>query len=237
MLFSSGFFDLNLRFARKVAEVSGIPFEGALLEYTHCYVRLANLRDFTPDNPVWQAYLAGLRDAADPLQWTYAFYLEQDAHAPSRLRGPQFGCFSYSRLPDGRIRLHFHNAEPGDEHPLGADRQEQRRAELAALFAHVREHAPDATGVVGGSWLYNVEAYRRLFPPAFLASARPGEGDFQFMTLWGQFLDRHGGVRPGPAAQFLERVAHAESLTAAAASFPLRVLYLEAKVEVFQPCC
>jgi hypothetical protein len=232
---SSGFFDLNLRFAHKVAEVSGIPFEGALLQHTHCYVRFTNLRDFAQDNPVWQAYLAGLRDV-DPLEWTYTFYVEQDAHAPSRLRGPQFGCFSYSRLADGRMRLHFHNAERGDEHPLGDDRLAQRRAELAALFAHVREHAPDATRVAGGSWLYNLEAYRRLFPRAFLASARPGEGDFQFMTLWGQFLDRHGEVRPGPAAQFLERLERAKTLAEAAESFPLKVLYLEAKVEGFQPC-
>lgn len=235
MRLSSGFFDLNLRFARKVAEVSGIPLEGALLGYTHCYVRFTNLRDFAMDNPVWQAYLAGLRDAADPLEWTYAFYLEQDARAPSRLRGPQFGCFSYSRLPDGQVRLHFHNAEPGDEHPLGDSRLAQRREELAALVAHVREHAPDATRVAGGSWLYNLEAYRRLFPPAFLASARPGEGDFQFMTLWGQFLDRRGGVRPGPAAQFLERLEQAKTLAEARASSPLRVLYLEAGLEVFVP--
>ena len=37
---------------------------------------------------------------------------------------------------------------------------------------------------------------RALFPPAFLATARVGDGEYQFMAQWGQLLDRHGDVRP-----------------------------------------
>ncbi len=233
MIFSRDFFDLNLRFARKVATTGGMSFEDALLNYTHCYVRFTAARDFASDNPVWRAFVDGLRAAEDALDWTYAYYRELQAHAPSRLQGPQFGCFSYNRWQGGLIRLHFHNEEIGDEHPLSLERMPQRLAELRALFTHVREQAPDAPAVHGGTWLYNLKAYRRLFPPEYLASAVQGEGDYGFMALWGQFLDRRGEVRPGPAAQFLERLNRAETLEQALDSFPLKALYVEADVAVF----
>jgi hypothetical protein len=37
------------------------------------------------------------------------------------------------------------------------------------MFAHIAEHEPQATTVCGASWLYNCEAYRRLFPPSYTA--------------------------------------------------------------------
>ena len=36
--------------------------------------------------------------------------------------------------------------------------------------------------VRGGSWLYNIEAYRRLFPPEYGQTAQPVDDEFRFLA-------------------------------------------------------
>jgi hypothetical protein len=144
----------------------------ALLDYTNLYIRFGLGRDFDPAHPVWQAYVAGLRPETDPGEWTYRFFLTR----PSEVTPPglvaTFGCFGYARTPAGQIRVHFANTEQSGSSPLGIARHEQRRAELAAMFGHIRRIEPDALRVRGVSWHYNVAAYRRLFPKAYFETAR-----------------------------------------------------------------
>jgi len=86
---------------------------------------------------------------------------------------------------------------------------------------------------VGGSWLYHLEAYRRLFPPGFLASAQAEEPDARFLALWGQFLDHQGQVKPDMAQRFERAVDRAGSLAELMACFPYPVLRLERPLEEF----
>lgn len=117
--------------------------------------------------------------------------------------------------------------------PLGIDRVDRRMADLTALFTHVRRMWPRPPRVVGASWLYNLSAYRRLFPPAYLATARPIGQRFRSMPLWGQFLDRHGELRPGVTREFLGRLQRQCSMDGLDLCFPLPVLSLEAEATVF----
>ncbi len=228
MLCARAFFELQLAFARKVSTVSGLPLERALLDHTNLYIRFGLGRAFDPAHPRWREYVAGLAEATDPAGWTHRFYL---AH-PAPLAGPdviaRVGCFSYSRLADGRLRLHFESAEVGGQSALARDRAERRRAELRALFSPFGRTGDAAPTVVGTSWLYNLEAYRRLFPPAYLATARPITGRFRHMPLWGQFLDRRGEVREPLARQFLERLDRQTGLDDLDGCFPFPVLRVEA---------
>ena len=48
--FSKEFFDLQIRFAGRVAELSGMPLAQALLDYTNFYVRFGLGRDFDAAN-------------------------------------------------------------------------------------------------------------------------------------------------------------------------------------------
>ena len=164
---------------------------------------------------------------------THRFYLANPAPfvAPDVIA--RVGCFACSRLPGGQVRLHFENVEPDGHSPLARDRAERRRADLRALFAPFARAGDAAPTVVGTSWLYNLEAYRRLFPPAYLATARPITGRFRHMPLWGQFLDRHGEVREQPARHFLERVDRQSSLDDLDGCFPFPVLRLEASAAEF----
>ncbi|MDX1648841.1 MAG: hypothetical protein R3263_03205 [Myxococcota bacterium] len=228
------FFDLQLSFAETVRDLSGEPLETALLRHTNLYVRFGFGRDFDAEHEGWRRYLAGLRRAADRGDWTYRFHLEtrrRDA-APRVLA--TFGCFSYARPDERHVRLHFRNAEPGGRSPLGRARAQRRRRELAALFAHLEPRVGREAPVVGASWLYNLPAYRRLFPPGYLSSARPVPDAFHSMALWGQFLDRRGRVRARMARSFLDALAGTSQVVDLGRCFPFQALRVTAPVGAFR---
>ena len=144
-----------------------------------------------------------------------------------------FGCFSYALAPNGYIRLHFENIDPDGQSPLSTARCETRLAELRALFDHVKRTQTEVTHAAGVSWLYNLPAYRRLFPESYLATAKIAERRFQNMPLWGQFLDRHGAVRADAAKTFLKRLSHQSEIEHLTDCFPLQPLNLEAPLRDF----
>ena len=236
MVYAKAFFDLQLQFADKVTELSGLPFTRVLLEYTNLYIRFGLGRDFHPAHPIWQAYLAGLQDTNDRREWTYRFYLTR----AEAMAGPPvvatFGCFSYALSPGDRIRLHFQNADTEGHSSLGIACLGQRRADLTTLFGHVQWTLPERVQVVGVSWLYNLEAYRRLFPVSYVSTARVISDRFQSMPLWGQFLDRHGGIKESMARPFLARLERQMSVERLHECFPFQVLTVEAPVQAFYDC-
>ena len=233
MVYAKAFFDLQLQFAHKVTELSGLPLTRVLLEYTNLYIRFGLGRDFHPAHPIWQTYLAGLQDTNDRRDWTYRFYLTR----AEAMAGPPvvatFGCFSYALLRGDRIRLHFQNAETEGHSSLGVACLGQRRADLTALFGQVQRTLPEQVQVVGVSWLYNLEAYRRLFPVAYVATARVISDRFQSMPLWGQFLDRHGDIKESMTRPFLERLERQVRVERLHECFPFQVLTVEAPVREF----
>jgi hypothetical protein len=233
MVYAKAFFDLQWQFADKVTAISGLPLPRVLFEYTNLYIRFGCGRDFQPTHPIWQAYLVGLHDTDDKRAWTYRFYLTRD----EALAGPPvvatFGCFSYARLPGDRIRLHFQHADTAGHSSLGMVCVEQRRADLTALFGHVQRTLPAHVQVVGVSWLYNLEAYRRLFPASYVATARVTSPRFRSMPLWGQFLDRHGGLKEQMTRPFLARLEQQTGVERLHECFPFQVLTVEAPVQEF----
>jgi len=231
--YAKAFFDLQVQFAETVSALSKLPFERIVLAYTNFYIRFGLGRDFDPSHPTWQAYLAGLEERNDRQGWTYRFYLTRPhAVAPPAVVAT-FGCFSYAWLSDDHIRLHFEDAERDGLSPLRTERRDRRLAELAALFAHVRRTGRSSVRVVGASWLYNIPAYRRLFPESYLATAHVAKGLFRHMPLWGQFVDRYGAVREVAARQFRDHLRQQASLQDLDSCFPFQVLSLEASVVEF----
>lgn len=236
MIYPKPFFDLQIEFADRMATLTRLPFEQAVLDYTNVYIRFGFGRGFEPTDSGWRAYAEGLSRAPDRSAWTYSFY----ASRPRSVEPPglvaTFGCFGYARLDDRRIRLHFHG-EGDTEAPLSVGRCDQRRSDLAALFAHVKQDGSDDVRVIGASWLYNVPAYRRLFPKSYLATAHPIRGRFRHMPLWGQFLNRHGEVRTEAAREFRARVGRLTNASEADDCFPSPLLSLEAPAREFYAFC
>jgi hypothetical protein len=226
--YSRAFFELQWQFAERIAALSGKPLEAALLHYTNFYIRFGLGRDFDASHPVWRIYIDGLAAAAEPMDWTWRFFLTRPPVQPPSLVA-SFGCFSYSDAGHC-IRIHFANAQSRDISPLSRECIGERRAELRALFGHVRQSHSGIQRVCGTSWLYNLPAYCRPFPREYVGTARESAPRFRNMPLWGQFLDRRGDVRPRSAEAFVERFARQSSMLDIAQCFPLRALTLEAPV-------
>ena len=227
-MYAKGFFDLQVECARTASALSGLSLARALLDYTNFYIRFGLGRDFAAEHPIWQEYVAGVREERDVGEWTYRFYeaLSPVVAFPNVVA--TFGCFSYAWLSDSRIRLHFQNAETHGTSPLGMERRDRRLAELATLFTHVKHTQRPAVRVVGASWLYNVGAYRRLFPESYLSTAHAIDHRFRHMPLWGQFLNRYGDVREDVAREFRRRLERQTVLDGLGQCFPFQVLALEA---------
>jgi hypothetical protein len=231
--YAKAFFDLQLEFAHRVTVLSGLALPRALMEYTNLYIRFGLGHTFDASHPVWQEYVAGLQDTNDHRGWTYRFYLTRSPVVVPPDLVATFGCFSYSRSSHDRIRLHFENAETDGRAPLANERRDQRLEDLTALFAHVKRTVPEPLQVLGASWLYNLGAYRRLFPVSYIASARIVHDRFQHMPLWGQFLNRSGQTRESMTHEFRERLGRQSSLEGLEQCFPFQVLRVEASVLEF----
>ena len=81
------------------------------------------------------------------------------------------------------------------------------------------EH-PDAAWLRGRSWLYSIEAYRRIFPDVFIAGLEPREPDLQFLACWGQLLDGAWRTRTDVASVLLHGVELASTTDELEAAFP-----------------
>lgn len=223
-LFSIEFFDLQLCFAKKIAELSEVSFAEAVGSHTNIYVRLGMGQRLDLSNANWQDYLAELALVSEKAEWTHAVHARR-LHIPA---GPTLakavGCFSYALIGPGHARLHFHASDRASGSALSMGNVHLRQRELASLLSNLKASAPESMQVVGASWLYNLQSYRRLFPEPYLASLQPMAHPYQRLPLWGQFLTRNRGVRPEAGARFLKGIAQASSLSELDLCFPLSVL-------------
>ena len=233
------FFDLQLRFAEAIAEKTSIPIAEAVLLYTNFHRRFG-LGDVTAEGPrpPWLEYARGLSRLGthdERAGWTQTFYAqapEERRSFPDRL----FGCFYFHA--DGAsdiVRLHFYNRDPLG--PLSKARAAERQRELARMFACARQRFPHVRQVEGRSWLYGTEAYRRLFPERYVRSRIATENDrrFQGMSRWGQFLDRHGNVKPVLKEAFLQNIGRLDPNRLWEA-FPLPSFRVSAPIDAFYQC-
>jgi HAMP domain-containing protein len=235
----AGYFDLQLVFAARMAERAAMPLAEAVSRFTNLHRRfgLGDI-DLVPPSPAWADYLdrlVELEGADERLAWTKAVYISSPEDQPPAGR-TAFGCFACDPPnAQGVMRIHFYNRDAADGvGPLDRRKVAARTAELAAMFDFVRRTHPDARSVLGGSWLYNLQAYRRLFPPEYGASRRPPETPPRLSgtSSWGQFLDHRDAFKPELGRRLLERM-DALDPAAPSRSFPLLALRASASIERF----
>jgi hypothetical protein len=232
------YFDLQLRFAAAMADRGRLTLHDTLLRYTNLHRRLGlgHLGD-APPGSAWQRFVdqvATQPDHASRLNAVGQAYLQapEEPPPPNQVRFGAFAC----NPPDvgGVVRIHFSPADSDDISPLSITRMSRRRAELRALTEYLLRDQPGARSVRGTSWLYNLEAYRRLFPPAYAASCRLNGQTLRYQgnALWGQFLSFRGEVKAAPRQRMLANLLDLDArrpwLT-----FPLPALTPEAPLAVF----
>jgi hypothetical protein len=235
VLLDRSYFALQATFAARVVDVYGISLAEAWRLHTAFYA-LARDNDagvapernnFDPQHPDWVVFLDAVDDGMDPVDHVYQAYLDGDAHEDTGAT-----CFDFTYWPEDRlVRIHFSNDPNGDA--LRPSTVEDRRRELRSIFQTVAREHPDACSVRGTSWLYHLDAYRRLFPPIFIAGLSSVGYPHQFAALWAQFLDRHGVVKPAMAATFVDAVGLAGTPSELDEAFPLDVLAASTDVDVF----
>ena len=235
MLLDRSYFALQAEFAARVAVLEGLGFGEACRLHTAFYALARDndagvapeRNDFDPCHRAWVAFLQAIDDGVDPVDYVYRAYLDGDAQTDTGAR-----CFDFTYWPEDRlVRVHFSNDRTGTA--LRPSAVDDRRRELKGIFETVAREHGDACVVRGTSWLYHLEAYRRLFPPSFVAGLSSVGYPHQFAALWAQFIDRHGVVKPAMAATFLEAVGTATTPSQLDQAFPLDVLAATSEIGVF----
>jgi len=220
-IYPKPFFEIQLLFAQKIAQLSSQLLQDAILHYTALYRIFGLSWSFDPTDSIWQAYLQGLLPDGTNTDWTYQFYLSRYDNIPKFTDFPHWGCFSYDYAADTcTIHIHFSNQDTSEYGALSRHRMGIRIAELRTMFTHIKQIYPDAALVRGGSWLYNRESYKRLFPPAFGQSAHIVQPNFQARSHWGQFLRHDWRVNEETKSQFLQRLNQLRYVQQCAAYFP-----------------
>ena len=234
------YFEVQLQLARRMAELRAEPLGRAALRYTNFHRRFG-LRT-PPDTPSlpWISFADGLdrlADLKDQVALTQATFLVMPEEIMPPPPKQAYGCFAYDP-PDenGEVQIHFNNADTNScGGPLATGKQARRRADLTAMVEAIRTNHPDARAIRGRSWLYNLEAYRRLFPPDYAASAilESGVVNLHGNSSWGQMIDSREAVRPDFRASLLDRL---ESIDTEAPwrAFPLQVLRVAAPLKSFE---
>ncbi|MEZ4615424.1 MAG: hypothetical protein R2867_07905 [Caldilineaceae bacterium] len=168
MAYPRAFFGFQLSVARQLVERFSLELADVLQQYTTFTRPIATEH--------LAIYLAGLQAATDATEWAYQWDLVQRAPGPQPndsmfYNRALFGCFHYSIHNDRAgnatiIRPHFIKNDQAGLRALGRERLAVRRAEVRRMFVHIQEHVPGAKTVRGHSWLYNLNAYRRVYPRA-----------------------------------------------------------------------
>lgn len=230
------FLEVQLIFAEIYAERASITLSEACLRFTNLHWRLGlGAANGGHASPEWSRYADELERRAaraDRLNWTVEFFVDTDSVESADRR---FGCFRFDAPnADGVVRIHFGNRDATDEGgPLARVKIERRLSELRSMFAFIRAHHPDARTVRGSSWLYNIEAYRRLFPPEYAASSFESESvRLNGTSSWGQVLDFRQRVKPDVRRSLLDNIRHVD-VASPWKAFPLRARGAEAAIEHF----
>jgi hypothetical protein len=233
MAYPIGFFEIQELFARRVSAVAGLTLEESLLRYTTYYKRIgAKDWKFAQDNLIWRTFVERIDQGESPAKVAFEMYRAVQKAEDGILR---FGCMGYD-CRETTIIMHFTNNQSSIYGPLSKHNQAERFAELKEMFEHIFRHHPQAQFVEGFSWLYNYEAYRRLFPPEYTAHMVLAEDmSVRVNSAWGQFIDSTGDMHRERVAAFQERVGTATTLNELLGAFPFRIYKPRAEIKVFYP--
>jgi hypothetical protein len=242
--FDRGYFDLQFEFARALAQRNGRD----LMEVIGSVAPAI-------DNHIMTQSPSGLRELRDGIteetavDTAYENYLKacgfgdpQKAREPIPYHsGSRFGCFSHTYDASRRMAyVHFVNAEHGNPGPLAKENIAHRESELKDVLQNIKRSHPDAAFMMNRSWLFNVEAFRRLFPESYVNSRETDESPRLWLhstVIWGQFLDSELKVKKEPADILLDRartIAVTKDSISGLLEAPLmKPVYIEGPIQAF----
>lgn len=227
------YFALQLKFAEHYAVVANVSFALAISRCTNLRRRL-NLVGPRGEE-AWASVLLRASDKPDSLTSVLQRCLQLRTGNSAGSKVSAFGCFSYGS-PDesGIVRIHFMPPDGQNTSPLSSENLAQRQDELRAMFTHIRRLEQRAKVVRGVSWLYNVHAYKRLFPDDYAASVELPRFPVHLngSSTWGQVLDWQQKVKPEAQSAILCKITHMRA-QAPWEVFPLQALKAQCGIGSF----
>lgn len=222
------YFDAQVHFAQRWAEISGQDFTEILRTKTAIHRRMtenAITQGQTSDD--WANLISGATSDSDPEAITellYGAYRGNPCNAYVRPTSPSALGFDY--IPDTQtVKIHFTNPERGVK-PLSDENMVKRRRDFRAVLEEVRTEHPEAALLMSATWLRSTSRYRSLSPPDISEqkSLMSTEMNFGGNSVWGQFIDATGNGNRHIYDQFIQSVAKAVSLDMLVESFPYKTL-------------
>ena len=201
------YFALQLKFAEHYATAADVPCSIAI---AHCTNLRRRLNLWGPAGETrWNGFLAKFSRSANDHSAALAMCIDLYETRPSLEAERSFGCFSYDP-PDatGALRIHFIPPEDTRASPLASASTGARVDELRAMFSHIRRTERNVASVRGVSWLYNLDAYKRLFPLSYAASVQAPWFPLHLngSSTWGQVLNWRQEVKPAVRDAVLARL-------------------------------
>lgn len=220
-------------FARRAMKLIGESLETSLLKYTAFYKRIGNSDwKFDTSKPEWRSFIDRVENGESVAE--VVLELNKLKHSPE-IHKLYFGCFRFDYDDkDKSVTLHFQNNDETGLGPLSSARIGNRLGDLKAMFRHIAKEHPEAKVVKGGSWLYNYQSYRRLFPSKYTENMRVEEVPFpRSMGIWGQFLDSKGGLNQERVEGFTQKINEAKNIDELLSAIPFKILYPKCEIKEF----
>lgn len=134
----------------------------------------------------------------------------------------------------GVVRPHWVKLQPYSRSPLDPERREESHEYMRQMFTHILNFESEVKEVLGNSWLYNLAAYRDLYPPAYTEHRPPTQSaEFCYLALWGQCFDRYWQPRAREVDSLLSGARQLHRIEDVIDCFPLKVLTPRCPIEVF----
>jgi len=211
LAFPKGYFQLQLDFADKMKGYRGLSLIKSIFLYTCFYARVVGFHDEHPpeeNNQKWQQIIKDLPlNQNNQTDYFYEKYVDFEKNKPKKNNQLYFGCFAFSYHNDNNtFELHFRNYDQ-DKGNLGKDRIKVRQSELKQMFGAMKNFNKLKAKVFLRTWLFNIGAFTRLFPPKFIKASKLWNIQLaQDNSFWGQFVDRKGNLKENLAQQLRDNL-------------------------------
>ena len=218
------YFDVQIQFAKKWTHITGDDLSKVLLEKTALYRRIIGKKAGEALDVNWVLVCQNI--TAEPHRASAIIYNYYSRLPESRytVHPHEFNSFEFDYYPErSTVKVHYNPTIRGERSNLGREFLQDRVADLKRMFEHIHQMHPDAARVIGGSWLYNLDAYKRIFPPTYtqnMVQLVPPQLSLTGNSVWGQFVDSQGAGKRDICQKFLLKVEEAITTEDLVNAFP-----------------
>jgi len=235
-LYPKKLFELIIAYAQKKAEILGIEILESIQKYTPIFYLIGNYSwDFNSNSPHWKELILRFNKGENLVEIAYEKHVNNYQDPANKKKW--FGCFGYKYSIDeqgeGVVKIHFLNDGSSVEGPLALSQYKYRIKELKEMFEEIQKNHPDTKYVQGGSWLYNLDSYKRLFPKEYVKNMKSRSPKTSILVIWGQFLNSEWQIKEDMSKRFLDRLHMVKTLEDLDRVFEMKELYPKGEIEDF----